>query len=174
MKTRLMTRLAALMLSLQLGGCATIRSHWPYANQLPPAPTSSHAHRQAPPATAGEQPTKEEQGTDRAGAVRKEPATASVPAQTPPAPAGATNVTLEDNDADHFRAQALLDDADTRLAHIDRSKLTGENTATYSQASDLANAARKAMVRRDYLAASGLARKSALLTAQLASRTSSR
>jgi hypothetical protein len=168
-----MTRLAALMLSFQIGGCARIRSHLPLANQPPPAaPTSSHAHRQAPPGTAREQPTKEEKETDRAGSVRKEPATASVPAQTPPA--GAANVTLEDNDADHSRAQALLDDADSRIAHIDRSKLTGEKTATYNQASDLANAARKAMAQHDYLAASGLARKAALLTAQLAPRTSSR
>jgi hypothetical protein len=140
-------------------------------NQLPPeAPISNH-HRQASPETVGEQPAKEEKETDRAGAVRKEPATAGVPGQTPPAPAGATNVTLEDNDGDHLRAQSLLDDADSRLAHIDRTKLTGDKATTYHQASVLASAARKAMDQHDYLAASGLARKATLLTAQLTSRS---
>jgi hypothetical protein len=119
----------------------------------------------------GEQPAKEEKGTERAGAVQKEPATARVPTQTPSAPAGTTNVTLEDNDGDHLRAQSLLDDADSRIAKIDRSKLTGESAATYNQASNLASAARKAMEQHDYLAASGLARKATLLTAQLTSHS---
>ena len=170
-----MTRLGALLLLFQLGGCASLRSHWPFGNQLlPAASTSNRTHRPFPPATAGETPPKEEKETDRAGAVRKEPASASGPAQNPPAPAETTNVTLEDNDADQLRAHALLDGADTRLTHIDRSKLTGENANAYDQAIDLANAARKAMVQHDYLAASGLARKATLLTEQLASRTPSR
>jgi hypothetical protein len=158
----------------QLGGCAAIRSHWPFQSQLPPAAsTSSHVHRQAPSAISIERPNKEESGTERTAATRKAPATASIPpAKTPPA--GTTNVTLEDNDADHLRAQALLDNADTRLAKIDRSKLTGENATAYDQASELAKAARDAMVQHDYLAASGLARKAALVTAQVAARTSSR
>lgn len=171
MRTRLITRLAApMVVLLQLGGCASIRSHWPLGNQsLPVAPTYTH-HRQASPAAEGEQPAKEEKGTVRAGAVQKEPAPAGVPTQTPSAPAGTTNVTLEDNDGDHLRAQSLLDDADSRLAHIDRSKLTGDNATTYHQASVLASAARKAMEQRDYLAASGLARKATLLTVQLTAR----
>jgi hypothetical protein len=106
--------------------------------------------------------------------VRKEPATASAPAQAPPQPSRTVNVTLEDNDANHLRAQALIDDADARLARIDRSKLTGESATAYNQASDLANAARQAMTQQDYLAASGLARKATLLTEQVASRVQSR
>lgn len=85
-----------------------------------------------------------------------------------------TSVTLVDNDADHVRAQALVDDADARLARIDRSKLTGESATAYNQATNLASAARQAMTQQDYLAASGLARKATLLTEQLASRTPSR
>jgi hypothetical protein len=157
-----------MLVLLQLGGCASIRSHWPLGNQsLPVTPTYNH-HRPASP--AAEQPANEEKGTNQADAVRKESATVSVPKQTPPAEAGTTNVTLEDNDGDHLRAQSLLDDADSRLAHIDRSKLTGDNATTYHQASVLASAARKAMEQRDYLAASGLARKATLLTLQLTAR----
>jgi hypothetical protein len=176
MKTRFMTQIAALMLSFELGGCASMQSHWPFESQLPPttAATSNHVHRQTPSATASERLKKEESDTGRTTASRKAPATASVPTQSPNAPTQATYVTLEDNDADHFQAQALVDNADTRLAQIDRSKLTAENAAAYDQASDLAKAARKAMVQHDYLAASGLARKASLVTAQVESRTPSR
>src|SRR5579863_6344032 len=122
MKTRLMLRLAALTLLFQLGGCSSIESHWPFANHpLPPAAPPIHAHRQAAPPTAAVSRAREEEENDRrTGAVRKQPASASAPAQSPAVPAGPTNVTLEDNDADLLQAQALLDDADRRLAHVDR------------------------------------------------------
>jgi hypothetical protein len=172
MKTRLMTRLAAVTLLFQLGGCTAVRNRWPFESQLPPAPlTSIRAHHQFPPSTVTETPSREEKEKARAGAIRKPPPTVSMPAPTPPASAEPTVVTLEDGDADHLHAQSLLNDADARLALIDRSKLSGENATAYDQASNLANAARKAMVQQDYLAASGLARKAALLTAQLASRS---
>ncbi len=170
MKMRSVKRLAALMLLMQLGGCASMQSL--FGSQVPPAAQRySHAHRQLAPTTVRAAPLKEDRNTNRASTVRKEPATASAPAQAPPAPAKTTRVTLEDNDADHLRAQALVDDADARLAQIDRSKLTGESATAYNQASDLASAARQAMTQQDYLAASGLARKATLLTEQLASRT---
>jgi hypothetical protein len=177
MKTRFPAQIAALMLSLQIGGCASIQSHWPFKSQLPPttAATSNFVYRQTPPpATASERPKKVEHETARTTAPQKAPATASVPTRPPNPPTQATYVTLEDNDADHLQAQALLDDADSRLAQIDRSKLTAENAAAYDQASDLAKAAHNAMVQHDYLAASGLARKATLVTAQVASRNSSR
>jgi hypothetical protein len=82
-------------------------------------------------------------------------------------------VTLDDNDADRSRAQALLDDANARLAQINRSKLTSETSAAFGQANNLASAARKAMDQHDYLAASSLARKASVLTDQVAGRTSS-
>jgi hypothetical protein len=88
-------------------------------------------------------------------------------------PAGTTNVTLEDNDADRERARTLVNDANARLAQIDRSKLTGEASAAFRQASDLAGAAGKAMEQHDYLAASGLARKASMLSDQVAGRISS-
>jgi hypothetical protein len=177
MNTRSMTKLAALVLLVELGGCTSMRSHWPFESELKPtrAVPSSHVSYEAPPATEVGRPKRTRSETGRTPTAREQPAPASVPAQSPPrAPAGTTSVTLEDGDADHIQAQALLDDANSRLAQIDRSKLTGENATAYDQASDLANAARKAMDQHDYLAASGLARKAALVTAQVAPRTSSR
>jgi len=183
MKARLMARFATLMLLLHIGGCASIEGHWPWSKPLPlsPVPAAKITPLESMPPTAIEQPAERRRRSHRTRSKAKA-ATVSVPAETQPAatgianvaPATANSVTLEDNDADHSRAQALCDDADARLAQIDRSKLTGENATAYDQASDLANAAHKAMTQHDYLAASGLARKAALVTAQVASRTSSR
>src|SRR5579859_177954 len=101
MNAQLIMRLAAVMLLMQTGGCASVRSRWSFGTQLPAAVhTSNHPHRQSPPTTAGEEPAKEDRDTNHASALREEPATASVPAKT-------TNVTLEDSDADHMRARAL-------------------------------------------------------------------
>ena len=173
MNMRSIGRVAALWLSLQLGGCAVIGRHWPYRTVLPPASASNHAHHPASSATAREKPpAAQAHGTDQSDTSGKATATGAGPAQS--APGGTTIVTLDDNDADRYRAQALIDDASTRLARIDRSKLKGEDHTAYNQASGLADAARKAMQQRDYLAASGLARKASVLTAQLAARTSSR
>jgi hypothetical protein len=66
-----------------------------------------------------------------------------------------------------------VDQAAARLAHIDRSKLPGDASAAFQQACDLASAARKAMDRGDYLAASSLARKASTLADQVASRVPS-
>jgi hypothetical protein len=176
MKTRFIMRLTALTLLMQLGGCASARSRWPFQSEpQPAAPPANHVRRQAVPTTAStDQPKREGNGSERPAPPRKEPSIANVPAQTPPASVKTTSVTLVDNDADHVRAQALVDDADARLARIDRSKLTGESATAYNQATNLASAARQAMTQQDYLAASGLARKATLLTEQLASRTPSR
>jgi hypothetical protein len=165
--------LVALTLSFQVGGCSAIGSHWPFARELPPAPPApARVHREFPPSSVNEEPAREERRKSRRSEVRKQPAAAAAMAPTPaqqvPAPAaGTTTVTLEDNDANHQRAQSLIEDADAQLAHIDPSKLSGENATAYEQASNLANAARKAMGQQDYLAASGLARKAAVLTTQL-------
>jgi hypothetical protein len=172
-------RLAVLALTFFVVGCATMRSHWPFQNKSPQA---------AAPTSARSTPSTEqsENQKDRPKRANKKPARAVVstqpataPAVTPPAtpaaavPTGKTNVTLDDNDADRSRAQALLDDANARLAQINRSKLTLETSAALGQANDLASAARKAMDQHDYLAASSLARKASVLTDQVAGRTSS-
>jgi len=177
MKTRLTTGLAVLMLALQIGGCATLQNYWPWSKPPPPppppAPAVSKLPNEIPPTTVVEEPTKRKRHRTH---LKK--ALAGQPVQTPPAPGSPetspTTVTLDDNDADRQQAQTLVNDADSQLARIDRTKLSGEDTAAYDQASDLTDAARKAMVQSDYLAASGLARKAALLTAQLPTHPPSR
>jgi hypothetical protein len=163
MKLRFVARLIALLLCSQLGACAFIRSQWQSTSRLPPSVSTPPPPNQ-PSATSGE-PTEEQENP----AVPAKPATASVPVKPASAPASTLNVTIQDSDADHRRAQALLEQADARLAQVDRSTLTADSTAVFGQASVLADAARKAMMQRDYLAASGLARKSLLLTGQLSS-----
>ncbi len=163
MKPRFVARLIALLLCSQLGACAFIRSRWPLATPLPPSASTPSLPNQ-PSATSGE-PTEEQENPT----VPAKPSTANVPAKPASAPASTLNVTIQDSDADHFRAQALLEQADAQLAQVDHSTLTADSTAVFNQASVLADAARKAMMQHDYLAASGLARKSLLLTGQLSS-----
>lgn len=169
-------------LTILIGGCSIMRHHGSSEAPLPqasaPSPAASH-----PAPISRKSKTKAGSRTDRSGVASKTPPPAAVPESPvgPPvtpvpagqAPVGTTTVTLDDNDANRERAQALVGDANARLAQIDRSKLTGEASATFRQASDLASAAGKAMEQRDYLAASGLARKASMLTDQVANRISS-
>ena len=170
-----------LALTILIGGCSTIWHHPSPEARLPQASAPSPASHPAPISRKGK--TKAGSRADRSGVASKTQPPVEVPESTvgPPAttvppgeaPAGTTTVTLDDNDANRERAQTLVNDANARLAQIDRSKLTGEASATFRQASDLASAAGKAMEQRDYLAASGLARKASMLSDQLASRISS-
>jgi hypothetical protein len=166
MKKRSIARVAALWLLLQVGGCSAVGSHWPYRTMPPRATAPIHPRPSASSATIREKPPAAETNDSYQSETSKKATATSTGAVS------TSTVTLDDNDADRHRAQALIDDASTRLARIDRSKLKGEDNTAYNQASVLANAARKAMEQRDYLAASGLARKASILTAQLVARTS--
>lgn len=180
----IITRLTAVALTFLLGGCATFWHHELAGTKLPQVSATSASRAERATATSHKSKTRVRgNGKDRSGLASKTPPTPGVPESpaNPPAvatvpgetaPAGTTNVTLEDSDADRNRARALVDEANARLAQIDRSKLTGETSNAFRQASDLANAASKAMAQHDYLAASGLARKASMLTDQVAGRTS--
>jgi hypothetical protein len=66
----------------------------------------------------------------------------------------------------------LLEQAKARLAHINRASLADNTASIYQQANELINAAERAVVERDYLAASSLAEKASALTSQLPERVS--
>ena len=84
----------------------------PSSSELPPLPpTSNRAHRQFPPSTVTETPSREEKGQTQAGPIRKPPTTVSIPAPTPPASAEPIIVTLEDGDADIDLEEDADDDA---------------------------------------------------------------
>jgi hypothetical protein len=190
MKPRTITWLALLALSFQIDGCAAIQGHWPLRNSLPaptegtrlPPVTAPAPPPQAPPNPTVTKPKRRKRhkkvGTNPSGAANQPPVEPNAPveAETPtPAatPAESSTVTMEGKDAGRAQAQTLLDGANSRLALIDRSKLTGDTSAAFQQASGLAHAARKAMDQGDYLAASGLARKASTLADQVAARISS-
>jgi hypothetical protein len=185
------TRLAVLVLAIELSGCAFFQSHWPFqtgqtgqnsqtgpTTLLPvaiPTPTA-----QAIPSTifGGKKSKRKKRhqktATNQPAANGETPTGASVPVQPATSVPGTANVTMEANDADSSQAQALLDDADARLGKINRSKLTAETSTAFQQASDLAHAAHKATDQGDYLAASSLARKASTLAEQVTARLSSR
>jgi hypothetical protein len=83
-------------------------------------------------------------------------------------PSPETILTLGGNDASRSQTEALLGAADSKLAAINRSKLTGPDAATYDQASGFIAAARQALAERDYVAASGFAQKASLLADKVA------
>jgi hypothetical protein len=83
----------------------------------------------------------------------------------PPAPL----VTLGNSQDAKASAQRLLDQATIRIAHVDQAHLDGGAASTYQQANELIDAAQRAMVAQDYLAASSLAEKASALTDQLPS-----
>jgi len=87
-----------------------------------------------------------------------------------PIPAPAPSVTLENSDDAKANARRLLDQATVTLAHFNRAELPASTVSTYEQASELINAARRALADQDYLAASGLAEKASALISQLPPR----
>ena len=142
MKPRSTTWLALLALSFQIDGCAAIQGHWPFRNS-PPAPTEG---TRLPPVTAPAPPPQpppnptvtkpkrkkrhKKAGTAPSGTINLAPVEPNAPVEgetpTPAAtPTESSNVTMEGNDAGRAQAQTLLDGANSRLALIDRSKLTG-------------------------------------------------
>jgi hypothetical protein len=93
-----------------------------------------------------------------------------LPAVPPPyiqMPPG-TTLTLDNEDSSKSRAEELLGAANSKLANVDRSKLSGTQAVTYDQASGFASAAREAMAQQDYVAASGFAQKASLLADKVA------
>jgi hypothetical protein len=68
-------------------------------------------------------------------------------------------VTIGSDENDRTEAERLLNDADARLARVDRAHLGGEDASNYRQAAEFARSAHNALDQRDYLAASSLAKK---------------
>ena len=191
MKTPSLTRLALVALAFLIAGCATIQSYWPFRTK-PPPPTEG---TRLPPVTAPAPPPPPPSNLSGATRPRRKrrhkkasvtPASTGIPIPSGTNPPGApeipvpeatptpsSNVTMEGNDDGRAQAETLLDGANTRLAHIDRSKLSGDTSAAFQQATGLASAAHKAIDQGDYLAASGLARKASTLADQVAARVSS-
>jgi len=64
--------------------------------------------------------------------------------------------------------EIATDDTDARLAKVDRAHLSGEDAPNYRQAAEFARSAHSALAQRDYLAASGLAKKASVLTNTIA------
>jgi hypothetical protein len=158
--------------ALALGGCTSIRSSWPFFGAGSHPAATPVVHRQLPPTVGAQSPTKQGRPSERSKSVVRS-STEPIPSAQISATGKPTTVTLVDDDAGEQQARILVGDAETRLTRINQAKLTGEDARAYNQASDLASAARKAMVQRDYLAASGLARKSALLSEQLVTHATS-
>jgi hypothetical protein len=141
-------------------GCNLFQSH------QPPAPLKTQAApAQSAPVTPLPLTIRYSPVRSAPAAVRKPPRPRPKPLEQPPAPAPL--VTLENSDDAKANAQRLLDQSTAKMTQINQAGLTQTNTATYQQASELINAAERAMADQDYLAASSLAEKASALTSQL-------
>ena len=133
----------------------------------PPSTSTSGLHRQ----TASLPPKKHKQPANPdMEEMSIEPETAE---PTPP-PATSTTISMVAPGGSSGTAQRSLDATSQRLAHFDRSRLTGSTLATFDQANGFLNQGRQALTEKDYVAASGFAQKAAALAAQLQPSSSAR
>lgn len=165
MRRPIITRAVAIAVGAAASGCANMSNYWP--RQFVPSPPANsyrfhgeERHEYSRPNTETAAPN------EKASAPRAVlPAAAAAPTEVK------TTVTFADDEAKKSLAEKLLNDSNTRLAKVDRSRLSAEDASTYQQAAGLADAARKALEQRDYVAASGLAEKASVLSNSISSRT---
>src|SRR6266446_869058 len=151
----------AIAVSIVASGCAYLINHWPHQLNFASAPRQHRLHRVV---------THESSG----GNGETTPVSEASPPTGPPVGPGAQTVTIGSDENDRTEAVRLLNDTDARLARVDRVHLSGEDASNYRQAAELARSAHNALAQRDYLAASGLAKKAYVLTNSIAVKGPSR
>ncbi|MGH7906950.1 MAG: hypothetical protein ACREP6_10000 [Candidatus Binataceae bacterium] len=153
-------------------GCASVRDWRPALNSPPPV------HHHVEHAAYQSRTWREHRRASIHMSEKKAgvPAIASAP-DSAPASSGAgvsetsltkPTITFADDGVTKDRAAATLAATNEKLARIDRAKLRGSDAITYEQANGFVIAARRAIQRQDYLAASGFARKASLLADKVA------
>src|SRR5216684_3298986 len=143
----------AIAVSIVASGCAYLINHWPHQLNFASAPRQHRLHRVV---------THESSG----GNGETTPVSEASPPTGQGSPAGpsAQTVTIGSGENDRTEAERLLNDTDARLARVDRVHLSGEDASNYRQAAEFSRSAHSALAQRDYLAASGLAKKAYVLT----------
>ncbi len=148
-------------LMLALCGCETLSNYFGPFSEPTPASEVSPVMAPRPTATPEPTPTPEPRRRSRVHTPHA-PGDSAEPA-VPNPNAIAPTITLDNDQAARQRAQGLLDSAHAKLGKVDRSRLTGDDAATYAQAASFADAAQHALGEHDYVAATGLAEKASVL-----------
>src|SRR6266446_342490 len=154
----------AIAASIVASGCAYLINHWPHELNFAPAPRQYRPHRIVTHGSGGNGET-----TPVSEASPSPPT-----GQSSPVGPGAQTVTISSDENDRTEAVRLLKDTDARLARVDRAHQSVEDPSNYRQASEFARSAHSALAQRDYLAASGLAKKAYVLTNSIAVKGPSR
>ena len=154
----------AIAVSIVASGCAYLINHWPHELNFAPAPRQYRPHRIVTHGSGGNGET-----TPVSEASPSPPT-----GQSSPVGPGAQTVTISSDENDRTEAVRLLKDTDARLARVDRVHLSGEDASNYRQAAEFSRSAHSALAQRDYLAASGLAKKAYVLTNSIAVKGPSR
>jgi hypothetical protein len=157
----------AFFIAITLCGCAKAMSYWPHKTKsaLPPA---TAAPRPLEIESSGiVRPPARRHGAKRTSAAPS-PATAGPPgnAATASSPA-APDVRLAGEPDNHVVIEQLLNAIDVRLARVDHHALSAQDDAAWKQATSFVNSGRQALSHRNYLMASGYARKASALASKL-------
>ncbi len=165
-------------LCLLAGGCSGPNGNWYIPSFMrPPQPPPAHRYQPSVGNEIGNNSAPvETERPKHAARTRRAPAHGEEAAAPEPAPAApalqpapaipAPTITLADAPSKEH-TQRMLDEAGAKLARINRSSLGADSATTYDQANNFLQAGRRAQDENDYVAASGFARKAALLAAKL-------
>jgi hypothetical protein len=85
----------------------------------------------------------------------------------PPATTTATTISMVAPGDNSGAVERSLDGTSQRLAHFDRSRLSGSTLAAFDQANGFLNQGRQALSEKDYVAASGFAQKASAFADRL-------
>ena len=164
----------ALLLAVSLAACSPFYVDWqnrtirttPPIEETPAAPattvTTYTSHRQ----TASLPPKKHRQPANpdmEEMSIEPETAEPAPPATT----TTSTTISMVAPGDTSGAVERSLDATSQRLAHFDRSRLSGSTLATFDQANGFLSQGRQALTEKDYVAASGFAQKASAFAAQL-------
>jgi len=154
--------LLAVALCVALPACDALQGISPFRSQPAPTPSAQAATpTPSPQPTAATEVRKHRRTLAKAKPKATQPETAPVLSLAPgPDPAG------EQSAEQH--AESVLDEATSKLATIDRSKLDGQKVNDYDLVAGLIKSAQAAMRESDFVKAESLGEKASVLARLLA------
>jgi hypothetical protein len=158
---------AALFIAITLFGCAKVMSYWPHKTKSALPPATAAARPLEIESSGIVRPLARHHGAKRTSAAPS-PATAGPSGNAATASsAAAPDVTLAGESDNNAVIEQLLNAIDVRLARVDHHALSAQDDAAWKQATGFVDAGRQALSHRNYLMASGYARKASALASKL-------
>lgn len=147
-------------LAATFGGCALLHPTQPGTQHVNYPPVQPVEVQPAPPAVPA-QPVIPPLSKAKPRMRHARPATAEKVPQSV--------VTLAGEPSDPDAPGRIIDRTSRKLAQVDRAQLTTQEATAYDQVQDFLNAGRQALAHKDYLTATGYAKKAWVLVNKLPS-----